>query len=146
MTIESVDVEKILREIADKHNGILRAEDVVNEAENPRHPLHDRFDWNDTSAAAQWRIHQARQIIRVTVTSASVGGKNVTMRAFVSLTPDREEDGGGYKPTLVVMRNKDDRAQLLADALAEFGRFEAKYRALEELAEVFDAAKRVRVK
>jgi hypothetical protein len=143
MKSESVNVETILREIAAKHNGILRAEDVVREAESELHPLHSRFDWNDTTAAAKWRLHEARNMIRVVVTSASVGGRDVTVRAFVSLTPNREDDGGGYRQTLVVMRNKDDRAQLLADALADFKRFEEKYQALEELVEVFEAAKRV---
>jgi hypothetical protein len=42
------------------------------------------------------------------------------------------------------MRNEDQRAQLLADALAELERISEKYRTLSELAEVFAAIKAAR--
>jgi hypothetical protein len=42
------------------------------------------------------------------------------------------------------MRQPEMRAQLLADALEEMDRFAEKYRTLAELAEVFEAMKRVK--
>jgi hypothetical protein len=42
------------------------------------------------------------------------------------------------------MKNEDQRAQLLKDALAELERIGEKYRTLSELAEVFEAVKAAR--
>ena len=48
--------------------GVLRPEDVVSFAADPDTELHSRFEWDDTEAAQQYRLWQARQLIRVTVT------------------------------------------------------------------------------
>jgi hypothetical protein len=39
-------------------------EDVVDVAKDPSHPLHDAFEWDDTEAARQYRLEQARYLIR----------------------------------------------------------------------------------
>jgi hypothetical protein len=38
-------------------------EAVVREARNPKHPLHECFDWNDEKAAHEHRLDQARALI-----------------------------------------------------------------------------------
>jgi hypothetical protein len=135
-----------LRRIANENDGILKPEDVVEAARPKDSPLHSQFEWSNTEAANKWRIHQARNLIRVTVEWLNVPGKAepVEIRPFVSLTPDRKNEGGGYRDTLVVLRSKESREQLLADALAELRAIEDKYAALQELAEVFAAARKVR--
>lgn len=131
-----------LKRIADRNGGILRAEDVVEEARNENSPLHSSFNWDDTDAARLWRLHQARNIIRVTYIECKKVDREV--RAFVSLTPDREEDGGGYREIVRVLSNRDQRRQMLDDAMRELEVFTQKYAVLEELALVFDAAKNVK--
>ena len=131
-----------LKRIAADHGGELKPEDVVAEARIETSPLHDIFEWDDTEAAHQYRIWQARQLIRVTVTYLPNGEGKTPMRVFVSLTPDRSREGGGYRATADVLSNARMRAQLLGDALAEIDRFKAKYSALNELAEVFAALSR----
>jgi hypothetical protein len=135
-----------LRRIANENEGILKPEAVVDAARPKDSPLHDQFDWNNSEAAQKWRLHQARNLIRVTVEWLNVPGKDepVEIRPFVSLTPDRKSEGGGYRETLVVLRSKESREQLLADALAELDAMEQKYAVLHELAEVFAAARKVR--
>lgn len=122
-----------------QNGGILKAEAVVESARDPESPLHDQFQWDDTEAATQWRLQQARQLIRVVVRFEEVGNKQVPCRVFVSLTPDREESGGGYRVTTSVMADEDMRRQMLLDARREMTRFREKYSALSELAKVFEA-------
>jgi hypothetical protein len=62
-------IKAALEEIADRKNGRLAAEDVVEAAKNPHHDLHDEFEWDDRKAAAQHRLDRARQLITyVTIT------------------------------------------------------------------------------
>ena len=130
-----------LKRIAAKHKGNLHAEDVVAFARNPITALHSHFDWEDSEAAAKWRLHQARNVIRVCVQYEPSIKKSV--KVFVSLIPDRQA-GEGYKALSVMIRNAEDRAQLLADALAELETFRHKYSALKELAGVFVALDKVK--
>jgi hypothetical protein len=131
-----------LRRISDENGGVLRAVDVVQAAKREASPLHTQFDWDDSEAAHKWRLHQARNLIRVTVEYIGEGEERTPARVFVSLTPDRNEDGGCYRATAAVMSDAKYRAQLLADARAEMERFEKKYSDLQELAEVFAAISR----
>ena len=134
-----------LKRIAKRNDGILTAEAVVEAASKEDNPLHSAFTWDNTEAAIKWRLHQARNIIlRIKVEVSDVKEHTVTIREWASLTPDRLEDGGGYREVVRVMRNEDQRAQLLADALAELDRISEKYRTLSELAEVFEAVKAAR--
>ena len=133
-----------LERIAAENGGILKAEAVVDAARADDSVLHSRFTWDDSEAAAQYRLWQARQLIRCSVVMEP--RSQTSVRAFVSLTPDRESDGGGYRATVAVMARKEYREQLLVDALAELEVIEAKYKTLTELAEVFAAARRVRRK
>lgn len=136
----------MLIELARKNGGLLTAEAVVEAARPEESPLHDWFTWDDSEAARQWRLQQARQlIIRVKVEVATGPNETVTVRGWSSLTPDRETDGGGYRETIRVMKSTDMRAQLLINAKAEMDRFVEKYNTLGELAEVITAMRKVRV-
>lgn len=142
---ETMSIPEELRRIAKRNGGLLLAEDVVEAARDQSSPLHDSFTWDDDEAAQKWRLHQARNLIRVTVEWLNAPGKEpIRVRPFVSLTPDRTNDGGGYRSIISVMANKDHRRQLLDDAIAEMDRFRAKYESLSELADVFAAMRRVR--
>ena len=65
--------------------------------------------------------------------------KRFTVRAFVSLTPDRKSEGGGYRSIASVMTDDEMKAQLFKDALGELGVFRRKYQGLKQLSEVFAA-------
>lgn len=128
-----------LKRIAAQHGGELHPRAVVDAARDVASILHSQFDWDDTTAAQKYRLHQARTLIRVVVNYESIGdGEMVVCRVFVSLTPDREGDTG-YRVMSAVMADPDRRRQLLADAKADMRRFAAKYRQLTELAAVFEA-------
>lgn len=131
-----------LRRIARANDGVLAPENVVNAARSVRSPLHKLFDWDDTAAAEKWRIHQARQVLRVTV--EFVGSEKSPVRVFVSLTKDRTGDETGYRSMVDVVSDDEFYAQMLGDALDELRVFKAKYARFKELREVFAVIDRVR--
>lgn len=128
-----------LKRIAAEYGGELRPKTVVDSARFEESPLHGSFDWDDSSAGEQWRLQQARQLIRAVVSYEQVGNKAVQCRVFVSLTPDREENGAGYRLAHTVMSDVEQRRQMLVDATADMQRFKERYRRLHELAKVFEA-------
>lgn len=132
-------VTEELKRLAELH-GTLQPAIVVDAARAEDSPLHNSFDWDDSDAANQWRLHQARNIINAAVVYQTRGdGKEIQVRAFVSLSTDRHKGGEGYRLTLDVMSDVEHRAQLLVDARAEMLAFKGKYAKLNELAAVFAA-------
>ena len=131
-----------LEDIAAKNAGILRAQDVVKAARSPKSVLHSQFEWDNDKAADEWRMQQARGLIRATVHWIEIGGQKEQVNVFVSLGPDRTE-GGGYRGLISVLANPSLREQMLLDAIVELKRLQVKYARLSELAAVFEAAERV---
>lgn len=128
-----------LKRIAKANGGQLKPADVVDAARSKDSVLHSKFEWNDGLAAERYRLWQARQLISVTV--EYIPATESTTRVFVSLSPDRQTSGGGYRATVDTMTNAQHRAILLQDALDEMRRFQQKFAELRELAEVFAAMK-----
>lgn len=128
---------KELDEIRKDHNGRLLAPDVLTVAESHSSALHWAFTWDDTKAGRLWRLHQARALIRTAVTI--LASESEPVRTYVSLQQDRR-NGGGYRATAEVLTEEESRARLLDDALRDLKAFERRYRCLQELAKVFEAA------
>jgi hypothetical protein len=94
-------------------SGRTRPEAVVEYARDPTTELHKHFEWNDGSAAASYRLDQARELIRVQVTLLDPGdGREIEVRAFVSMRP-----GEGYLETVDVFSSKRGRRELLLKIL-----------------------------
>lgn len=117
--------------------GLLHAEKVVSWAKNnPKSDLHGSFEWNNDKAADEYRIWQARRLIAIHVVSEE------GIRQLVSLTIDREQEGG-YRHIDAVLQNQSLRGVLLADALADLERVRLKYEGLVELARVWDEVRNI---
>lgn len=132
-----------LEKIRKAHGGILRPPDVVKTAQNPKHPLHECFEWDNTRAASEYRLWQARHLISVCV--VLINGNTKPVRTYVSLKDDRAEDAGGYRHVVDVLSDEEAKAQMLLDALADLNAIRRKYRGLKELTDVFNAIDRVRL-
>lgn len=132
-----------LKRIAADNNGLLEPATVVREAQPTSSPLHSRFCWDNTEAAHNYRLWQARHLIRVVV--EVIDGVKGAHEVFVSLASDRKGEGG-YRVMTEVLSNAQMRAQMLQDALTELNLFQQKYARLKELASVFEAARRVRTR
>lgn len=109
-------------------------------AAHKRSVLHGEFNWDDSAAAHQYRLWQARQII-VNVTVVHDDG--VARQVFVS--PIQTRGGkGGYQQLTEVLGSEDMRALFLAQALEELERVCERYADLCELAGVRAAVRLVR--
>lgn len=129
-----------LKRIAEENGGTLKPVDVVDAARPDDSPIHSQFEWDDDTAAEQWRLHQARNLINAVVISYPVGSREqVEHRVFVSLSTDRQKDAEGYRLMTDVMSDVGHRSQLLADAKRDMIGFKSRYRTLTELADVFAA-------
>ena len=135
-----MSVQAELEQVREANNGVLRPEDVVKFAKDKNTSLHSHFTWDDTEAAKQHRLWEARTVIRCSVTVAPSDNKE--FRTYVSLKSDRGEEGGGYRSTVEVLSRKESRDQLLKEALEELEGFEKRYRALAELSGVFAASRK----
>ncbi|MFW6275032.1 MAG: hypothetical protein ACOC2M_00195 [bacterium] len=118
-------------------NGILNPHDVVEYAKNPETHLHSKFEWDNTKAAHEYRLEQARKTIRLhlNVIQTNDNEEKVT-RYFISLKEDRIP-GGGYRTMNSVLSDSEKREKLLDEALQELIRIRMKYQDLNELSEIF---------
>lgn len=133
-------ISKELELIAKQNGGMINPEKVIAYAKKRKtSALHAWFNWDDTEAAHQYRLDQARKIIRVNVTV--MGGDSKPVRAFVSLRSDRGV--GGYRRTIDVLASPALKADMLTEAKEEMEVFANKYRRLKELAPVIVAIDRV---
>lgn len=159
---DPLTVSEELLLLKDRNDGLLDPAKVVDYARNPDTALHSRFEWNDSKAAEDYRLWQARQIIRLELVvirqDSSMGParvvvnlnereeQDVTVRAFVSLGQDRfseESEPKGYRSIHDVLADEELRELLLQEARRDMKVFQKKYKTLNELAKVFSAMEEV---
>lgn len=142
-----------LASLREQNGGALTARIVVNDAQAPVSPLHSEFVWNDAEAADQYRLEQARGLLRSLVVireSERDDGEPRTHRAYAFVTPPVEESSGdteSAEPTAAgayvamddALGDPRMRAQILARAKDEFASARRRYAGLQELAGVFAA-------
>ena len=141
-----------LEQIRESNDGILYPQSVVDFARNEETALHDKFEWDDTVAGENYRVWQARKIIRAV--AILIPRQNEPIQAYVSMVADRyqgegeekQEKVGGYRYMVDVLSTPDLRETLLSEALAEFEMWERKYTMITELADIFAAAKTAKQK
>jgi len=82
-------------------DGALLPERVVEAARNPNSSMHDQFDWDDSVAAHEHRLSQARALIkRVKVNVIRGDNEVVKVSSFM-----RSPEGKGYEQTQKVLVN-----------------------------------------
>lgn len=125
--------------MAVKEDDMISPEKVVDAARSKTSPLHNYFTWEDGEAAHQWRLEQARKLIRVVVDVIELPDKTQReVRVFVSLPSDRASVGG-YRIMANVLEDEDRKKEMLEDALRELIRIREKYDMLKELSGIFKA-------
>jgi hypothetical protein len=120
-----------LLSIYEKH-GTVNPEIVLAEATPVDHPLHDRFEWDDSIAGHKYRLNQARELIR-SVKVQPADDSTASLRAFVSVRAPSEPSN--YVPVETV-DNPVTQAIVLRQMRREI---EALRRRYEHLAEFWAA-------
>ena len=129
----SADAQKVADEILAIGESATTAQ-ILDKARDEKTELHKCFDWNDAEAAEKWRLQQARHIVCNLVIKEKNDAPKPEVRVFF-----KTDNESGYKPTVLIMQDKDEYQKLLARALAELNSFRVKYKTLTELDGVFDA-------
>ncbi len=106
----TTEINKLFR----KHRGKLTKEDIVNEAENKKSPLHVEFEWDDAKAGHLHRLERAGELFRYCTVVVRNGGKTVTAPAYVH-DPDAPGNRSGYVETLATRRVESSRKIVLAE-------------------------------
>jgi len=128
-------IESELKVIEKKHKGLLRPEDVVSFAENPKTALHEQFEWDDQKAGHEYRLWQARKlIVKVVYKESPI---DTPTQVYVSLRKDRKIKSGGYRNIAGVLSDAQLTQCLLDDAIEDLLIFKRKYERLAELAPLF---------
>jgi hypothetical protein len=101
-----------MQEVADRlsqleqESGNLNPADVVEDARDPASPLHDFFEWDDDVAAQQWRLSQARLLIRRVKIQVTVRDIPMDVARYV-----RNPDEPGTYSDIVRVRGDEDRSR-----------------------------------
>ena len=135
-----MSVKSELKALAKKNRGVLNPKKVVEFAKDPKTALHSKFTWDNTKAATEYRLWQAREIIRVSVTV--LDGDDKKVRAFVSLSQDRHGKGG-YRDIKDVLSSEELRIMMVNEILDEYYRIESKYNTYAELEPIYKAVRQV---
>src|SRR6266498_1658456 len=125
----------------EERDSVLKPEAVVEFAKGKKTALHSHFNWDNDNAAEQYRLWQARQLIRIKVVVLKSEDDNVETKAFVHFDSNDNQEGG-YRYIVKVLNDDLLKEQMLANALRELQVFKKKYselRSLAQLQEVFEA-------
>lgn len=137
------EIGRELEEIRLSRGGVLVARDVVSFARRRKSSfLHSCFTWDDSLAAKEYRLWQARELIRVSV--VILPEHKAPIRAYVSLKKDRYGERGGYRALVDILKDESRYKVMLQEALEELRLFEVKYKILKELKPLFTLGRRLR--
>jgi hypothetical protein len=122
--------------------GVCSPRALVNESRPEDAPLHEVFEWDNEVAGEQFRVIQARAVIRNVVI---VDGESA-LPAFVHVTvtdAESDEDREGYMNSAAAMAEARTRTQVLREAVGQLNGLRRRYADLQELAVVWTAVDQV---
>ena len=129
-----------LQELRDKHEG-LTASIVVDDAKNKDSVLHDAFEWNDSKAAQEWRLHSARNLMRAVVTKdLDSSGEIRYQPAFIFV---KTEEGPRYETIAIVQSDEELRHQVIQRAFVELTQWKKRYKEYKEFLSIFQEAEKI---
>jgi hypothetical protein len=130
-----------LNDLRERYKGELTPADVVEDARSHNSPLHSFFEWSDTKAAQQYRLQQARGLIRAVVAVVvSAGAPAQRVQAFVHVP---ESGAPHYRATDHAMSQERTREMVLQQAWREFQAWRKRWEHLDELADLFKAGQQL---
>lgn len=136
--VRGVDAQTVGEELERIHaqHGVLQASVVVDEARPEDAPLHPAFEWRDKIAAEQYRVWQARNIIKSVEVVVQVDGKPEASPVYVHCPqPQEDRKPNGYQPVSVVVNRPDLYAIALGEAARKLAEAEASLDKLKRAAE-----------
>jgi len=121
------------------HRGELKASMVVEYARDNTTELHGHFEWDDSKAAHEHRLWQARKIIR-NVRFIEHDGRRETIVHVPSFSDERE---GSYLVACEVISDDEKYSRALHDAMQRLNAASAGVRELQRLRDSDPAKKAI---
>lgn len=128
------EVASRLRALAERGDGTITPEAVIDDARSPDSPLHGEFEWDDSAAAHAYRLDQARHLIRSVRVEFRVEQIAVSAVRYVR-DPRADKDVAGYIDVRHVKRDEEMAREVL---IAEAKRVRAALTRMRELAAFFE--------
>ena len=128
------DVGAYIEEMRQKNGGFIGAGNVIADAKKKRSPLHGYFEWDDSKAAGEHRLAQARELIGAIVFER----EDVTVRGFVNVKIENEST---YTSIDLALSDCELRAQVIERARREMVSWHQRYKDLKEFKPVHEAIK-----
>lgn len=107
----------------DALGGAVTAQQLVDAARDPNHPLHASFEWGPAAAADARRLDEARHLLR------SVASTDGSVRALGRVF-DEARDEYVYRPMAALLEDENTAREVIDAARAELAAFRSKYAAL----------------
>lgn len=104
---------------------VLLAEDVVQAARSPDSPLHRFFEWDDSKAAHQYRVSQARKLIQQVQVWMPLGDGTRTRVHVYHHVPQLDREG--YRRIEQIGQVESQREALIRQLRGEVAAFREKY-------------------
>ena len=137
----------VLEPLLEKENQALVPKKVVDIARNPNSPIHAAFEWDDSVAAEEYRLDQARKMLHsLKIHVQRVTNTTEPIRFFVNVKSPEATPRlpvRHYTSLDHAMKNPTLRAQVLANAFKDLDSFRRKYAQFEELARVHEEIDRL---
>lgn len=141
-----VDADKAyeaIETIRTKNGGTCSAEDVVSAAKARNNPLHKLFEWDDTAAAREYRLQQARAVLRAIEVVYKERPEEPT-RAFEVVVRERKSDKPSEARTLwssheQAVSDPKSREALIAEAIQSLMSWRRRFKMLDEFDRLLSA-------
>lgn len=134
----AVSAEKVAKHISEleKEFGEVTSKIFLDSARSDDSEMHRLFEWDDTKAAENYRMEQARVIIAsIRVNVIEEDSAPIITRAFVQYKPKQS----GYISINKALTDEDKRETVIQQARKEAAWFVEKYKSFEELSDVIKA-------
>lgn len=130
--VEKDIVAQELRRISQR-DGVLKPNAVVEEARADNSPIHELFDWNDSTAGEKYRLWQARQLIATIKVEYNDKKVDAYYNVQAEVVPQQ-----GYYSLEQVVSSEQIYKDVLAQAIKELRYWHDKYKDIKELASLVD--------
>lgn len=140
MGVSSAAIQE-LQKVYAATGGDEMAAAVLDAAKNVSSPLHKYFEWDDTKAAAEYRLLQAESLIRRVKVRILKGDDSPprVIRAFIAtkeLPSAGAQNRGSFTAIEDIAGESDKEAELLASIERDLQALRSKYAGAEELFEI----------
>lgn len=120
--------------MAKRRRGKITPQQVLDAARDEDNPLHSFFDWDDDEAAENWRLHQARTLIKSVKIEIQTTTTKIKAVGFVR-DPSKDSDDSGYVSVKSVKNDEDAQREIL---ISEFDRARSALKRARKIALVFN--------